>query len=60
MLLWLSEYLAAYASGFQVFQYLTFRGILGVMTALAISLLVGPFMIRRLNYDQIGQTVRDD
>ena len=60
MLLWLSEYLTVYASGFQVFQYLTFRGILGVMTALAISLLVGPYMIRRLNYHQIGQTVRDD
>jgi phospho-N-acetylmuramoyl-pentapeptide-transferase len=60
MLLWISEYLTAYASGFQVFQYLTFRGILGVLTALAISLLVGPFMIRRLNYHQIGQAVRDD
>ena len=42
----------------QVFQYLTFRGILGVLTALAISLLVGPYMIRRLNYHQIGQAVR--
>ncbi len=60
MLLWLSEYLTAYASGFQVFQYLTFRGILGVMTALAISLVVGPYMIRRLNYHQIGQAVRAD
>ncbi len=60
MLLWLSEYLTTYASGFQVFQYLTFRGILGVMTALAISLMVGPFMIRRLNYHQIGQSVRED
>jgi phospho-N-acetylmuramoyl-pentapeptide-transferase len=60
MLLWLSEYLTAYASGFQVFQYLTFRGILGVMTALAISLMVGPYMIRRLNYHQIGQAVRED
>jgi len=60
MLLWLSEYLTAYASGFQVFQYLTFRGILGVMTALAITLVVGPTMIRRLNYHQIGQAVRDE
>ena len=60
MLLWLSDYLAEYISGFQVFQYLTFRGILGVMTALLISLLVGPYMIRRLNYHQIGQAVRDD
>lgn len=60
MLLWLAEYLSSYASGFQVFQYLTFRGILGVLTALAISLLVGPTMIRRLNRHQIGQAVRDD
>ncbi|MCX2982405.1 phospho-N-acetylmuramoyl-pentapeptide-transferase [Halieaceae bacterium IMCC14734] len=60
MLLWLAEYLSQFASGFQVFQYLTFRGILGVLTALGIALLVGPTMIRRLNYHQIGQSVRDD
>ncbi|MDJ0877828.1 MAG: phospho-N-acetylmuramoyl-pentapeptide-transferase [Halieaceae bacterium] len=60
MLLYLAQYLATLDSGFAVFQYLTFRGILGVMTALVISLLVGPFMIRRLNYHQIGQAVRDD
>lgn len=60
MLLWLAEYLQNYASGFQVFQYLTFRGILGALTALAISLLVGPTMIRRLNYHQVGQSVRED
>lgn len=60
MLLWLAEYLQQFASGFQVFQYLTFRGILGAGTALAISLLVGPTMIRRLNYHQVGQAVRED
>ena len=60
MLLWLAEYLTNIASGFQVFQYLTFRSILGVLTALAISLLIGPAMIRKLNYYQIGQTVRED
>ena len=42
MLLLLSEYLSQHISGFAVFQYLSFRGILGVLTALAISLLVGP------------------
>ena len=47
-------------SAFQVFQYLTLRGILAAGTALAISLLVGPTMIRRLNYHQVGQSVRDD
>ena len=54
---WLSENLY---SGFNVFQYLTLRGILGVLTALSISLLVGPAMIRRLSRDQIGQHIRED
>lgn len=60
MLLLLSEYLTRYYSGFNVFQYLTLRAILGVLTALAISLLVGPMMIRRLSRYRIGQTVRSD
>lgn len=60
MLLWLAEYLQQYMSQFAVFQYLTLRAILGVLTALAISLLLGPWMIRKLNYLQIGQSVRDD
>ena len=60
MLPMLAEYLSQYASAFQVFQYLTLRGILAAGTALAISLLVGPTMIRRLNYHQVGQAVRDD
>ena len=60
MLLWLAEYLQQYANGFNVFKYLTLRAILGVMTALAISLLMGPWMIRKLNQLQIGQSVRDD
>jgi len=60
MLLTLTEWLSQWSSGFTVFQYLTLRAILGVLTALAISLLVGPAMIRRLTALQIGQTVRDD
>ncbi len=60
MLLWLAEYLQQHISGFGVFQYLTFRGILGVLTALLISLVLGPWMIKRLNQLQIGQAVRDD
>lgn len=60
MLLYLSEYLAQFYSGFNVFQYLTFRAILGVITGLGIALLVGPAMIRRLSFKQIGQVVRDD
>ncbi len=58
MLVWLADYLTQYARVFGVFQYLTLRAILGVMTALAISLLLGPVMIRGLNRLQIGQSVR--
>ncbi len=60
MLLLLTEYLTRFHSGFNVFQYLTLRAILGVLTALAISLVIGPSMIRRLSQYQIGQSVRDD
>src|SRR5437016_592145 len=60
MLLLLAEYLAQFKSGFHVFSYLTLRGILSVATALAMSLLVGPTLIRRLAQHQIGQRVRDD
>lgn len=60
MLLWIAELLSAHASFFNVFQYLTFRGILGVLTALIIALVVGPYMIARLTQHQIGQAVRDD
>ena len=60
MLLWLAGFLEQYASFFNVFQYLTFRGILGVLTALAIAFLVGPKMIEKLSHYQIGQAVRDD
>jgi len=60
MLLLLTEYLAKLESGFNVFSYLTLRAILATMTALAIALLVGPALIRRLTRHQIGQQVRDD
>ncbi len=60
MLLWLTEYLAQYHRAFNVFHYLTLRGILGVLTALVISFAVGPTMIRRLSRYQIGQPVRSD
>jgi len=60
MLYDLALFLAQYHSGFNVFQYLTLRSILGVLTALIISLIVGPRMIRYLSSYNIGQSVRDD
>ena len=53
---WLSEYY----SGFNVFGYLTLRSILAALTALAISLIIGPRMIRWLAEYQVGQRVRSD
>jgi phospho-N-acetylmuramoyl-pentapeptide-transferase len=60
MLLYLTDWLIRFESGFGVFRYLTLRGILATLTALGISLLVGRPMIRRLRAYKIGQTVRDD
>ena len=60
MLVWLSDYLIQFDNSFSVLQYITMRGIFSILTALGISLLIGPTMIRRLNYHQIGQVVRDD
>ena len=60
MLLWLTEYLTQFVGGFAVFQYLTFRTMVAVMTALFTSLIIGPYVIRRLSELQLGQTVRED
>ena len=60
MLLSLFEYLSQFHSGFNVFQYLTLRAILSVLTALLISFIVGPAMIRYLSRMNIGQYVRTD
>ncbi len=60
MLMMLADYLAQFDSGFGVLRYITLRAILAVLTALMISFLVGPAMIRRLTAYKVGQTVRDD
>jgi phospho-N-acetylmuramoyl-pentapeptide-transferase len=60
MLYWLTQRLAEHHSAFNVFSYLTLRGILAVSSALLISLAIGPAMIRYLSRYQIGQQVRDD
>ncbi len=60
MLYWLADYLQEHLRLLSVFQYLSLRAILGVLTALGISLLLGPWVIRRLNEMRIGQAVRSD
>ena len=60
MLLWLFQHLGHDVRFFNVFGYLTLRAVLAVLTALAISFMVGPWMIRRLTVMKFGQAVRDD
>ena len=60
MLLWLTQEFAATLSFLNVFSYLTMRAILAALSALAISLLIGPWMIARLSRYQIGQVIREE
>jgi phospho-N-acetylmuramoyl-pentapeptide-transferase len=60
MLRYVADWLTQYHSVFNVFSYLTLRAILAALTALLISLLVGPPMIRKLAEHQVGQRVRSD
>jgi phospho-N-acetylmuramoyl-pentapeptide-transferase len=55
---WLS--VDAKIRAFNVFTYITLRVVLAALTALAISFIVGPAMIRKLTAYKIGQAVRDD
>ena len=60
MLTWLAEYLTQFHSGFNVFQYITLRTILGTLTSLFVAFLIGPRLIRQLSTQQIEQSIRDD
>lgn len=60
MLYWLAKQITPHISVFNVFSYLTLRAVLAVMTALAMSLLIGPWMIARLAGLRVGQMIRDD
>ncbi len=60
MLLELAQYLAKDFRAFNVFGYITLRAVLACLTALIITFLIGPLMIRKLTSYKIGQAVRDD
>lgn len=59
MLHWLFQNLSEVNSGFSVFAYITLRTILAALTALALSLILGPSFIRRLERQQVGQPIRE-
>lgn len=45
---------------FNVFRYLTFRAAAAVLTALVLTLFLGPGFIRRLRHLSIGQSIREE
>lgn len=61
MLYWLLyEKLFPFFHPFRIFRYLTFRTAFATLTALLISLFIGPYVIQKLREFQIGQYVRND
>lgn len=60
MLLELADWLARHFTAVHLFQYITFRTIMAALTALAMSLLFGPAVIRKLAQLKAGQVVRSD
>jgi len=60
MMIDLAAYLQHWYSPFNVFQYITFRGLMAAMTALVVSLWAGPAVIRWLTKLKVGQAVRLD
>ena len=60
MLLALAQWLQNDASFLRVFSYLTFRAVMATITAMAIGLFLGPWVIRKLTAMKVGQAVRTD
>ncbi len=60
MLLMLAQWLGQDVRAFNVFGYITLRTVLAAMTALVISFIAGPRVIRWLAAKKIGQAVRTD
>jgi phospho-N-acetylmuramoyl-pentapeptide-transferase len=52
--------LAKYHTVFNVFQYITFRTIYAALTALVLSFLVGPYLIKKLKVMQVGEVIKKD
>ena len=60
MLLSFFDFLSQFNSGFNAFQYLTLRIVMGALTALIISLILGPYIISYLKNKQFYQSIRED
>ena len=61
MLYWLLyQKLFPYFRPFRIFRYLTFRTAFASLTALLITLIIGPYVIEKLREFQVGQYIREE
>ena len=60
MFLYILEYLSSINSNFQVFEYITLRAILSIITALLISLILGPYIINKFHINNMSEIIRED
>tara|TARA_X000000950_G_scaffold38271_1_gene40841 strand:- start:35051 stop:36130 length:1080 start_codon:yes stop_codon:yes gene_type:complete len=58
--LYILEYLSSINSNFQVFEYITLRAILSIITALMISLILGPYIINQFHINNMSEVIRKD
>lgn len=60
MFLFLLDYLSSLNTNFLVFEYITLRAIFSIITALSISLLFGPYIIKKFSINNFSEVIRDD
>ncbi|MCK4271404.1 phospho-N-acetylmuramoyl-pentapeptide-transferase, partial [bacterium] len=60
MLYYLLSPLSDVVSAFNLFRYITFRAAYATLTALLVSFIIGPFIIRRLHKLHIKERIRSD
>ena len=60
MFLYILDFLNDINSSFSVFEYITLRAILSIITALLISLLLGPYIIKKFHIYNLSEVIRED
>ena len=60
MFIYVLDYLISINNSFSVFEYITLRAILSIITALLISLILGPLIIRKFTTNNLSENIRED
>ena len=60
MMYWLLYQLQTFWTPLNVFRYITFRSALAILTAAAVGILLGPWLIRTLRAMQVRQSIREE